>query len=99
MKEWLVKLPAYIYFASYTLVQIKRHQIFSVHIECCSYELIIMYNLDICNFDFGDTFFVPIVAKIMGLLLNYFSTDKLTMDHVIPKSRSGKNTWERVPFT
>ena len=27
---------------------------------------------------------------------NYFSTDKLTMDHVIPKSRSGKNTWENL---
>ena len=27
---------------------------------------------------------------------NYFSTDKLTMDHVIPKSRGGKNTWENL---
>ena len=27
---------------------------------------------------------------------NYFLTDKLTMDHVIPKSRSGKNTWENL---
>ena len=27
---------------------------------------------------------------------NYFLTDKLTMDHVIPKSRGGKNTWENL---
>tara|TARA_R100000278_G_C5429190_1_gene149475 strand:+ start:107 stop:598 length:492 start_codon:yes stop_codon:yes gene_type:complete len=27
---------------------------------------------------------------------NYFPTDKLTMDHVIPKSRGGKNTWENL---
>ena len=27
---------------------------------------------------------------------NHFSTDKLTMDHVLPKSRGGKNTWENL---
>jgi len=27
---------------------------------------------------------------------NYFPYDKLTMDHVIPKSRGGKNTWENL---
>ena len=27
---------------------------------------------------------------------NYFSVDKLTMDHVLPKSRGGKNTWENL---
>ena len=27
---------------------------------------------------------------------NYFPLDKLTMDHVIPKSRGGKNTWENL---
>ncbi len=27
---------------------------------------------------------------------NYFSSDKLTMDHVLPKSRGGKNTWENL---
>ncbi len=27
---------------------------------------------------------------------NYFPTDKLTMDHVLPKSRGGKNTWENL---
>ena len=27
---------------------------------------------------------------------NYFPSDKLTMDHVIPKSRGGKNTWENL---
>lgn len=27
---------------------------------------------------------------------NYFPFDKLTMDHVLPKSRGGKNTWENL---
>jgi len=27
---------------------------------------------------------------------NYFPDDKLTMDHVIPKSRGGKNTWQNL---
>tara|TARA_R100001591_G_scaffold40346_2_gene51998 strand:+ start:168 stop:668 length:501 start_codon:yes stop_codon:yes gene_type:complete len=27
---------------------------------------------------------------------NFFPDDKLTMDHVIPKSRGGKNTWENL---
>lgn len=27
---------------------------------------------------------------------NFFPLDKLTMDHVIPKSRGGKNTWENL---
>jgi 5-methylcytosine-specific restriction endonuclease McrA len=27
---------------------------------------------------------------------NYFIADKLTMDHVLPKSRGGKNTWENL---
>ena len=27
---------------------------------------------------------------------NYFPLDKLTMDHVIPKSRGGKNTWDNL---
>jgi len=27
---------------------------------------------------------------------NYFPLDKLTMDHVLPKSRGGKNTWENL---
>ena len=27
---------------------------------------------------------------------NHFSLDNLTMDHVIPKSRGGKNTWENL---
>ena len=27
---------------------------------------------------------------------NHFSDDKLTMDHMIPKSRGGKNTWENL---
>ncbi len=27
---------------------------------------------------------------------NYFPSDKLTMDHVLPKSRGGKNTWENL---
>ena len=27
---------------------------------------------------------------------NYFSSDKLTMDHVLPKSRGGKNTWQNL---
>tara|TARA_A100001391_G_C4878242_1_gene227357 strand:+ start:49 stop:549 length:501 start_codon:yes stop_codon:yes gene_type:complete len=27
---------------------------------------------------------------------NYFPSDKLTMDHVIPKSRGGQNTWENL---
>ena len=27
---------------------------------------------------------------------NHFSDDKLTMDHVIPKSLGGKNTWENL---
>mgnify|MGYP001410111451 CR=1 FL=1 len=27
---------------------------------------------------------------------NYFPPDKLTMDHVLPKSRGGKNTWENL---
>jgi 5-methylcytosine-specific restriction endonuclease McrA len=27
---------------------------------------------------------------------NYFPLDKLTMDHVMPKSRGGKNVWENL---
>ena len=27
---------------------------------------------------------------------NYFPSDKLTMDHVLPKSRGGQNTWENL---
>ena len=27
---------------------------------------------------------------------NHFSDDKLTMDHVMPKSRGGNNTWENL---
>ena len=27
---------------------------------------------------------------------NFFPDDKLTMDHVLPKSRGGKNTWENL---
>ena len=27
---------------------------------------------------------------------NHFPLDKLTMDHVLPKSRGGKNTWENL---
>ena len=27
---------------------------------------------------------------------NHFPFDKLTMDHVLPKSRGGKNTWENL---
>ena len=27
---------------------------------------------------------------------NYFPFNKLTMDHVLPKSRGGKNTWENL---
>lgn len=27
---------------------------------------------------------------------NYFPDDKLTMDHVMPKSRGGKNTWQNL---
>jgi 5-methylcytosine-specific restriction endonuclease McrA len=27
---------------------------------------------------------------------NYFPVDKLTMDHVVPKSRGGKNTWNNL---
>ena len=27
---------------------------------------------------------------------NHFPDDKLTMDHVIPKSRGGKNTWQNL---
>ena len=27
---------------------------------------------------------------------NYFSLDKLNMDHVVHKSRGGKNTWENL---
>jgi 5-methylcytosine-specific restriction endonuclease McrA len=27
---------------------------------------------------------------------NHFLTDQLTMDHVLPKSRGGKNTWENL---
>jgi len=27
---------------------------------------------------------------------NYFNSEKLTIDHVLPKSRGGKNTWENL---